>query len=100
MTVIPIKTGEQVKQREKLRLVVIELLDRMVKALDAPPAAKDEKEERGKEVATFSDLKEAVNTAVGVYRLFNATGDLDEAGAALEAYSTEMKNGSSNSRRR
>lgn len=97
MTVVPIKTGEQTKQRDKLRVIVIELLDRMVKALDEPAGGA---EEQGRDGASFSDLKEAVNTAAAVYRLFNATGDLDEAGAALEAYSTEMKNGRSNSRRR
>jgi hypothetical protein len=71
---------EAANEKAKLRTLIGELTERMVKALDKPEG---EAPEKGKETATFSDLRGALATVCDVYRLLNGTGDLDEGGSAL-----------------
>lgn len=78
------------KKRE-LKDLIEELTTRMVSALDSP---KGKEAEEGKETATFADLKSALSTVCDVYRLLNATGDLDESGTALNEYEKRMRHGS------
>lgn len=67
-------------EKSKLRTLIGELTERMVKALDCPEG---EAPEKGKETATFGDLRAALSTVCDVYRLLDGTGDLDTGGSAL-----------------
>ena len=67
-------------EKTKLRALIGDLTERMVKALDCPEGQAAEK---GKETASFGDVRAALATVCDVYRLLNGTGDLDTGGSAL-----------------
>ena len=77
-------------ERATLRLLISELTERMVKALDTPEGKKPSE---GKETASFSDLKGALATVLDVYKTLNGTGDLDNSGHALDAYKGAFNHG-------
>ncbi len=88
------------KESQKSRILglISELSERLVKSLDYG----DEHEpSEGKEVASFSDIKECLTTILAVYRTLNGAGDLgDEQGTALGAYRKELINGRTGQNRR
>ena len=78
---------------ESLRGLIVELVGRMVKALDAPDG---KPAEQGKDTATFSNLCSALDRACDVYKLFKATGDFDKTGSALPGMNRRFHDGSGN----
>lgn len=96
MTIERLNT-QQTSEKAKLRSLIGELTERMVRALDDPGG---KSEEQGKETASFSNIKSCLDTVCSVYRLLNGTGDLDESGSALLDYQKEMNNGRANQGRR
>ena len=83
--------------KEELRALIAELTNRMVKSLDRAP---EDSPENGSDTASFQELRGALDTVCGVYRLLYSTGDLDDTGSALAEYQKEMRNGRKNSNRR
>lgn len=83
-------------EKAKLRTLIGELTERMVNALDGPDG---EAAEKGKETATFADLRGALSTVCDVYRLLNGTGDLDEGGSALPELNKRFHHGQRNQAR-
>ena len=82
--------------KDDLRVLIAELTDRMVKTLDRPP---EDSAANGSDTATFKELRDALDTVCGVYRLLYSTGDLDQTGSALAEYQKELKNGRNSGRR-
>ena len=76
---LKIAVNNPAEEKAKLRKLIAELTERMVKALDEPPKPA----EQGKETASFSDIRSALGTVCDVYRLLDGTGDLDAGGSAL-----------------